>query len=115
MQLPEMTMDRRDFLSGAATAAAAAAFAVKEVGFPTEAAAQPVGQKLVTQLWSHHLQWVSTQAEANTDPYGVGVKVGEACLASGLAAVDLTVRADGHVQPTLVATNLPLMLAGIRS
>ena len=44
----------------------------------------------MTQLWSRHLQWVSTQAQANADPYGVGVMVGEACLASGFAAVDLT-------------------------
>ncbi len=108
-------MDRRDFLSAAT--AAATAFAAKEVALPAQAAAQtvPPGQKLVTQLWSRHLQWVSTQAEANSDPYGVGVKVGEACLQSGFAAVDLTVRSDGHVQPTLVATNLPLMLNGIRS
>jgi sugar phosphate isomerase/epimerase len=41
--------------------------------------------------------------------------VGQACLASGYSAVDLTVRTDGHVQPTLVKTNLPLMLNGIRS
>ncbi|MBV9889982.1 MAG: hypothetical protein JO090_03745 [Rhizobacter sp.] len=108
-------MDRRDFLSAAT--AAATAFAAKEVAFPAQAAAQtvPPGQKLVTQLWSRHLQWVSTQAQANSDPYGVGVKVGEACLQAGFAAVDLTVRSDGHVQPTLVATNLPLMLSGIRS
>ena len=107
-------MDRRDFLAG--VAAATTAWAVKDVGFPSEASAQTVpGQTLVTQLWSRHLQWVSTQAQANADPFGTGVKVGEACLASGFAAVDLTVRTDGHVQPTLVATNLPLMLAGIRS
>src|SRR6476646_8791600 len=107
-------MDRRDFLTG--VAAATTAWAVKDVGLPTEASAQAApGQTLVTQLWSRHLQWVSTQAQANADPYGTGVKVGEACLASGFAAVDLTVRTDGHVQPTLVATNLQLMLAGIRS
>ena len=92
-------MDRRDFLTG--VAAAATALAVKDVGFPAEASAQTApAQKLVTQLWSRHLQWVSTQAQANSDPYGTGVKVGEACLASGFAAVDLTVRSDGHVQPT---------------
>ena len=107
-------MDRRDFLTG--VAAAATALAAKDMAFPTEAAAQAApAQKLVTQLWSRHLQWVSTQAQANADPYGVGVMVGQACLASGFAAVDLTVRTDGHVQPTLVATNLPLMLNGIRS
>src|SRR5947207_11917975 len=108
-------MDRRNFLMG--VAATATALAAKDVAFPTETSAQavPGGQILVTQLWSRHLQWVSTQAQANSDPYGTGVMVGQACLASGFAAVDLTVRSDGHVQPTLVATNLPLMLNGIRS
>jgi sugar phosphate isomerase/epimerase len=116
-------MERRNFLSGAA-AAAAAAFTVKETAFPAEAAAQATakgkivrdaGPQLVTQLWSRHLQWVSTKAEAASDPYGTGVKIGEALLTSGYAAVDLTVRSDGHVEPALVATNLPLMLSGIRS
>jgi sugar phosphate isomerase/epimerase len=108
-------MDRRDFLSGAALTAAAA-LAAKDVAFPTEAAAQEaLPQKLVTQLWSRHLQWVGTQAEQVADPYGTGVKVGEACLAAGFAAVDLTVRNDGHVHPSNVATHLPPMLQGIRS
>lgn len=109
-------MERRNFLGGAA--AAAAALAVKEAAFPTTAAAQtvPAGQQqLVTQLWSRHLQWVSTRAQADADPYGTGIKVGEALLAAGYAAVDLTVRSDGHVLPQLVATNLPAMLNGIRS
>jgi len=113
-------MERRNFLSGAA-AAAAAALAVKEAAFPAAAAAQArsktreVGQQLVTQLWSRHLQWVSTKSEAASDPYGTGVKIGEALRAAGYAAVDLTVRSDGHVEPALVTTNLPLMLNGIRS
>jgi len=115
-------VERRNFLSGAS--AAATAIAVKELAFPVDAAAQTITrtaaaasepQKLVTQLWSRHLQWVSTRAQANADPYGTGIKVGEALLAAGYAAVDLTVRDDGHVQPALVATNLPLMLSGIRS
>ncbi|CAN5207242.1 hypothetical protein BH11PSE9_BH11PSE9_00380 [soil metagenome] len=114
-------MERRNFLSAAA--AATAAFAVKEAAFPAEASAQTRNtlaaavepQKLVTQLWSRHLQWVSTRAQADADPYGTGIKVGEALLAAGYAAVDLTVRSDGHVLPQLVATNLPAMLSGIRS
>lgn len=118
-------MERRSFLSGAAVAAAGA-FAVKEAVLPAEVSAQTVApmrlapaageaQQLVTQLWSRHLQWVSTRAQADADPYGTGVKVGEALLAAGYAAVDLTVRSDGHVLPQLVATNLPAMLNGIRS
>ncbi len=110
-------MDRRDFLSGATKVAAATALLGKEVALPAGASAQtaPAGQQLVTQLWSRHLQWVSTQAQAQADPYGTGVKVGEACLQAGFAAVDLTVRSDGHVLPQNVATVLPPMLQGIRS
>lgn len=108
-------MERRHFLSGAA-ATAASALALKDAVFTTAAQAQPVpAQKLVTQLWSRHLQWVSTQAQQVADPYGTGVKVGEACRAAGFAAVDLTVRNDGHVHPSNVATHLPAMLNGIRS
>ena len=66
-------------------------------------------------IWSRHVQWVRTRAQTDSDPYGTGVAVGEAILAGGYTAVDLTVRDDGHVRPALVATNLPLMLQGIRS
>jgi hypothetical protein len=107
-------MERRDFL--AAGAAALTALATKEVAFPTEASAQAApSQMLVTQIWSRHLQFVSTQAETVSDPFGVGVKVGEACQIAGYAAVDLTVRSGGHVDPDDVASHLPLMLNGIRS
>jgi sugar phosphate isomerase/epimerase len=106
-------MERRDFLAGAA---ALTALAAKELTFPAVASAQVVpGQTLVTQIWSRHLQWVSTEAETVSDPYGTGVKVGEACRAAGFAAVDLTVRNGGHVNPLNVATHLPPMLNGIRS
>ena len=107
-------MDRRDFLTGAA--AAATAWAVKDVAFPTEASAQAApGQVLMPSIWSRHVQWVKTAAQTDSDPYGTGVAVGEAILAGGYTAVDLTVRDGGHVRPALVATNLPLMLQGIRS
>jgi hypothetical protein len=107
-------MDRRDFLTGAAVAATA--WAVKDVAFPTEASAQAVpGQTLAPSIWSRHVQWVRTAAQTDSDPYGTGVAVGEAIKAGGYAAVDLTVRDGGHVRPSLVATNLPLMLNGIRS
>ena len=108
-------MERRDFLSGAA-AAAATAMVIKEGVFPGEALAQPAPpQKLVTSVWSRHVQWVRTQADTRSDPYGTGVAVGEAILAGGYGAVDLTVRDGGHVLPSQVATHLPLMLQGIRS
>ncbi len=107
-------MDRRDFLTGAAVAATA--WAVKDVAFPTEASAQATpAQVLVPSVWSRHVQWVRTRAQTDADPYGTGVAVGEAILAGGYAAVDLTVRDDGHVRPPMVATNLPPMLQGIRS
>ena len=107
-------MKRRDFLAGAA--ALTALSAAKEVAFPAEASATaaPGPQILVTQLWSRHLQWVGTQAQQVADPYGTGIKIGEALLAAGFAAVDLTVRNDGHVHPSNVATHLPPMLNGIR-
>jgi sugar phosphate isomerase/epimerase len=138
-------MERRNFLSGAAALAAGVGLAacggggsdsglvaqppaapespgaeppvdVAPVAPPVEPT-PPQPQQLVTQLWSRHLQWVSTQAESQTgtDPYGVGVKIGQALLASGYAAVDLTVRSDGHVLPQNVKTHLPEMLKGIRS
>ena len=104
-------MERRDFLAGAA---ALAALAAKDVVDPAPASAQAVpSQTLVTQLWSRHLQWVGTQAQQVADPYGTGVKVGEACRAAGFAAVDLTVRNDGHVHPSNVATHLPLGRIGV--
>ena len=88
-------MDRRDFLTGAA--AAATAWAVKDVAFPTEASAQAAPtQQLVTSVWSRHVQWVRTEAQTRADPFGTGVAVGEAIRAGGYAAVDLTVD-DGEV------------------
>jgi hypothetical protein len=57
---------------------------------------------------------VSTQAQAAADPHGVGVLIGQYALASGYAAVGLTVRNGGHVDPAQVATHLPLMLHGLR-
>ena len=108
-------MDRRNFLSAAA--AAATALTAKEVIAPSTASAQtvPGGQVLMPSIWSRHVQWVRTRAQTDSDPYGTGVAVGEAIRAGGYTAVDLTVRDDGHVRPPLVATNLPLMLQGIRS
>lgn len=109
-------MERREFLSGAATAAAAGAYLIKEAAFPAHAAAQAApAQQLVTSIWSRHVQWVRTEAQTRADPYGTGVAIGEAVRAGGYAAVDLTVRTGGHVLPTQVSTHLPLMLQGIRS
>ena len=106
-------MDRRDFLTGAA--------APRRHGRSKTWRSQPrlpprsPSQVLVPSIWSRHVQWVKTAAQTDSDPYGTGVAVGEAILAGGYTAVDLTVRDGGHVRPALVATNLPLMLQGIRS
>src|SRR5688572_20980631 len=111
-------MQRRDFLSTATLAAAA--LATKEMAGAAEARAAPAPAappppQLQWQLWSRHLQWVSTQAQTASDPYGVGVLVGQYALTSGYSAVGLTVRNGGHVSPAQVATHLPLMLQGLRS
>jgi hypothetical protein len=110
-------MQRRDFLSAAAIGTAA--FGAKELVAATPAQARhpdpPPAPHLQWQLWSRHLQWVSTQAQAAADPYGVGLLIGQYALASGYPAVGLTVRNGGHVDPTQVATHLPLMLKGIRA
>jgi sugar phosphate isomerase/epimerase len=109
-------MERRDFFSGVATAAAAGAYLIKDAGFPSQAVAQTApAQQLVTSIWSRHVQWVRTQAQTRSDPYGTGVAIGEAVRAGGFAAVDLTVRDGGHVLPSQVATHLAPMLQGIRS
>jgi sugar phosphate isomerase/epimerase len=66
-------------------------------------------------MYSRHLQFVSTAAQAAADPMGVGVKIGEHAKMIGVAAVNLTVRNGGHVLPANQVTALPLMLKGIRS
>ena len=111
-------MKRRDFLMTAA--AAAGTLAAKEALVPATASAarpdpEPLPPHLTWQLWSRHLQWVSTQAQTVSDPHGVGVLVGQYALESGYSAVGLTVRNGGHVQPENAATHLPEMLRGIRS
>ncbi len=89
-------MDRRDFLTG--VAAAAAAMTTKDLVLPNEAVAQATtGPHLYWQLWSRHLQWVATAAQSAADPYGTGVLTGEACLASGYSCVDVTVRSGGSM------------------
>lgn len=110
-------MQRRKFLGTAAIGGGA--FAMKELVATSPARAAPPAAvppaHLQWQLWSRHLQWVSTQAQTAADPHGVGVLVGQYALASGYSAVGLTVRNGGHVAPAQVATHLPLMLQGVRS
>jgi hypothetical protein len=103
-------MERRQLLK-----MAAASLAVPYVGFrpaPARAATTPHG---TWSMFSRHIQYVSTAAQAAADPYGTGVRVGEQAAQMGAGAVNLTVRSGGHVEPSLVATNLGPMLNGIRS
>src|SRR4051794_18219256 len=113
-------MDRRQWLGAAAAAGgalgvpAASAQTSRSLAAAAEAAATPVPHGTWC-MFSRHLQYVSTQAEAAADPYGTGVKIGEQAARMGASAVNLTVRSGGHVEPTLVGRNLGPMLAGIRS
>src|SRR5262245_35320876 len=118
-------MNRRQFL----TAAAAAAIATDIVraqrgqgrGRGQAAPDVPPDPAVVARahgtwcMYSRHLQWLSTQAETVSDPLGVGVKIGETAKQIGVAAVNLTVRNGGHVDPATADTCLPEMLKGIRS
>jgi Xylose isomerase-like TIM barrel len=112
-------MDRREWFSR--TGALGAVTALSGLG---TAALAPAAAAAATEappphgtwsMFSRHLQYVSTQAQAAADPFGTGVKVGQQAALMGAGAVNLTVRSGGHVEPTLVATNLGPMLAGIRS
>lgn len=116
-------MDRRTMLTGGA-AAAATTVAVMSSGTTVSAKplvfgrmrTRPTGPPQITfTIFSRHLQWVTTEELARTDPYGTGVAVGEAALEIGFTAVDLTVRRGGHVLPEMVGTHLEPMLEGLRS
>ena len=115
-------MKRRDFLRAGALVPAAFGVAgpilaraddSDDGGDDTPAGPPP--SHITWSIFSRHLQWLTTQAYAASNPYDTGVQVGEAALKMGFAATNLTVRSGGHVEPTLVGTNLPLMLKGIRS
>jgi hypothetical protein len=84
---------------------------------PGYAQASTAPQQLRLTIFSRHLQWLTTQAVAETDPYGTGLLIGNKAQEIGFKAVDLTVRSTGHVDPTRVdiSTNLPKMISGVRS
>jgi sugar phosphate isomerase/epimerase len=115
-------MHRRDFLMSALAAAAAGASttAAQAVDFEgagrLQAGSRPP-PRIVFTIFSRHLQWLTTQAYAMSNPYETGVLVGQKAQELGYTAVDLTVRSTGHVDPNLVdvKTNLPAMLKGLRS
>lgn len=100
----ESGMSRRSLLMGAAITGA---FQALGSGFPrAEAspltAAPDAGGKLNVSVFSKHLQWLSVPEAA--------------ALAKqiGFDAIDLTVRAEGHVLPERAATDLPIAVEQIR-
>ncbi|QJR18916.1 sugar phosphate isomerase/epimerase family protein [Pelagibacterium halotolerans] len=104
-------MKRRTFLKSAAAMAAASSLAPVRGAFAQDAAAF----KPIWSMFGRHLQWVVTEAESLSDPYGTGVKVGEAALEAGFDWADIPVRRGGLVPPELVGENLAPMIEGIRS
>ncbi|MFC6149303.1 MULTISPECIES: sugar phosphate isomerase/epimerase family protein [Mumia] len=114
-------MERRRFLQTAAATAAVAAGTAAAPGGPVHATPahrpRPRNPHITWTIFSRHLQWLTSQAYAQEHPYETGVLIGEKAAELGYKAVNLTVRRTGHVDPSLVdvRTNLPAMLAGVRS
>jgi sugar phosphate isomerase/epimerase len=117
-------MDRRGFLKTAT--AAGTALAVTHAGSDGVAhAAETLGTRarestephITWTIFSRHLQWLTTQAVSQAQPYATGVLIGEKAAELGYTAVNLPVRRSGHVDPGIVDVrqNLPLMLDGVRS
>ncbi len=100
----ETGMSRRSLLLAAAMTGALQAFSPESARAETwksESAAAP-GGKLKISIFSKHLQWLSVPEAA--------------ALAKemGFDAIDLTVRADGHVLPGRAATDLPIAVNAVR-
>ncbi|MFC0529017.1 sugar phosphate isomerase/epimerase family protein [Phytohabitans kaempferiae] len=119
-------MRRRNFLYGASSSGLLALAPLAAIASPASAApkgapaSRPGGPtrrppQITWTIFSRHLQWLTTQAYAHQYPYETGVLVGEAAAEMGYAAVDLTVRPGGHVEPAAVRRNLAPMLRGVRS
>ncbi|WP_323765130.1 sugar phosphate isomerase/epimerase family protein [Marinovum sp.] len=119
-------MDRRTFFQtaaiggGAAVAAGLGAITGAGAARASTASAQGVAQSdphITWNIFTRHLQWLTTEAEAVAHPYDTGVKVGEAAAEIGYTAVNPTIRRGGHVDPSQVDVrkNLPLFLDGVRS
>jgi sugar phosphate isomerase/epimerase len=97
-------MSRRSLLMGAAMTGALHAFRggfARAEGAPFVAAPE-AGGKLKVSIFSKHLQWLSVPEAA--------------ALAKqiGFDAIDLTVRAEGHVLPERATTDLPIAVEQIR-
>jgi len=103
-ELMELGMSRRSLLLGAVTTGALQAlgsgFARGEAPVPP-AAATPRGS-LKISIFSKHLQWLSVPEAA-----AIAKEI-------GFDAIDLTVRAEGHVLPERATTDLPIAVDEIR-
>jgi sugar phosphate isomerase/epimerase len=118
-------MDRRSILKTAATGAALAVTPTVATGAAQalDTAAATRGTKdrkpphITWTVFTRHLQWLTTQQAALSNPYDTGVLIGEKAAELGYRAVNLTVRRTGHVDPDLVdpRVNLPAVLRGVRS
>lgn len=119
-------MDRRKFLRNTAIGGAAAVAStyggIPGVGGLASASAANLEQSAADQhmtwnIFTRHLQWLTTQAYSVANPFATGVLVAEAAAELGYTAVNPTVRRGGHVDPSLVdvAADLPLFLDGVRS
>jgi sugar phosphate isomerase/epimerase len=103
-EMTETKRSRRSLLLGAAMAGVFEAFG-RELTY-AEAAPPPQtqrsGGKLKVSIFSKHLQFLDVPDAA------------AAAKEMGFDAIDLTVRAEGHVLPDRVATDLPKAVAAIR-
>jgi sugar phosphate isomerase/epimerase len=118
---------RRDFFKSTAAGLAAGALAAPLGGLASEDdddgdrrqrfESRRESPHITWTIFSRHLQWLTTQAYSQANPYDTGVRIGAKTAELGYRAVNLTVRNTGHVDPNLadVRRNLPLMLSGIRS
>lgn len=100
----EWGMSRRSLLLGAAMAGAAQAFgsATMRAESTRNITPAPPAGPLKVSIFSKHLQFMP---------------IGEAAIAAkdmGFDAIDMTVRAEGHVLPENVTTDLPKAVAAVR-
>jgi sugar phosphate isomerase/epimerase len=116
-------MNRRNFLTHLGAAGAALTLQAPSRALAHHEGVAHRGRPMVRPphiawtIFSRHIQWLTTQAYAHTNPYETGVLIGQKAQEIGFKYVDLTVRSTGHVDPNLcdIAVNLPLMVKGVRS
>src|ERR1700750_1100752 len=96
-ELSQGTMSRRTLLMGAAMSSAWQAFARET----SEASTAANPEKLKICVFSKHLQWTSI-----SDAASIARDI-------GFDGIDITVRAEGHVLPERVATDLPAAVEAV--